>query len=324
MALLAFNLTGAPVALGAGGPPLPTPVILPPSVSPPARGPGYNITAECRPDVAFDPAHGIPGGLTPAHYAAMSAQMGLGIVTLEWTEESEYLTSGLIVPTTGENTSRLRIFDDFLSVNSTGSLGWTLNVSGAGSGVTSSAASDGYPGILRLATGTTAAGRAGLRMQTSAVQYNPAAGKIILEWMANLSNLATAGNDYFAVIGWGDITGSGFGTDGVFFRYDFPSTNWFAVSRVGAVQTNATDTGQLVATGWRKFRIELDPGGARFYIGPPGAAPTLVAIIPVADLPSGALNLFGPQVLIRKQSGAGNRSLYIDYCLIDLNLEGVR
>jgi len=325
MALLAFNLTGAPLVLGTGGPPLPVSVILPPSIIPPARGPARNVTSECQPNLIVDPAHGVVGGLTDAHYAALSAQLSAGLVDFEWTNEAEYLTSSLVVLEPGTvSGSRLRIFDDFLNTDALGALGWTPLTSGAGSAVAPFPATAGYPGILRLVTGTTAAGRAGLRMQPTSVMFNPITGKISIEWMASLNVLATAGQDYFINIGWSDNTTGTQGTDGIYFRYDFPTTNWFAVSRVAGVTAAAVNTGNLVTTGWRKYHIDLDPTGARFYMGPPGIMPAQVASIPVGSLPSGPLRLFGPHAIIRKQTGILSRALFVDYCLIDLDLQGVR
>lgn len=89
MALMAFNLTGAPVALAAGG------VTLPASASPPSRSAGYNVTSELHPNAAVDPARGIAGGLDAADFTALQAQVAGGSVVYEWTGDEEYLTGAL-------------------------------------------------------------------------------------------------------------------------------------------------------------------------------------------------------------------------------------
>lgn len=97
MALLAYNLTGSPVALAAGTPT----VTLPASSNPPNRGPAVDVTSELRPNAAVDPTNGITGGVDAAGYAALQAQAAS--VQFEWTRDAEYLTTGLTVggPTAG-------------------------------------------------------------------------------------------------------------------------------------------------------------------------------------------------------------------------------
>ena len=95
MALLAYNLTAAPVTLAAGNPAR----VLPASLAPPARGEPFNVTGELHPDLTVDPAHGRVGGLDGAAYAALQVQVTAGSIAFEWTEPSaEYLTTGLTIP----------------------------------------------------------------------------------------------------------------------------------------------------------------------------------------------------------------------------------
>src|SRR3990172_3642792 len=72
MALLCYNLTGAPVVLVAGNPP----PVIPASSAPPSRGPAFNVTSELR-------------GLTGPQYAALEAQRS-GTLVYEWTNDPEY------------------------------------------------------------------------------------------------------------------------------------------------------------------------------------------------------------------------------------------
>lgn len=87
MALLAYNLTGAPLALAAGSPVR----TLPASPNPPSRGPAVNVTTELRPDTAVDPTNGVAGGVSAAGYVALQAQS----VAFEWTSDPEYLVGAL-------------------------------------------------------------------------------------------------------------------------------------------------------------------------------------------------------------------------------------
>ena len=90
MPLYAYNLTGSPKKLAASRTTIPT---LPPSKSPPHRGPAYDVTSELRPNLTVDPANGIAGGLDAANYAALKAQADDGDTAIEWTADPEYLTA---------------------------------------------------------------------------------------------------------------------------------------------------------------------------------------------------------------------------------------
>lgn len=81
MALFAYNLTGTPVLLADGDPPR----LLPPSASPPDRGPPVNVTSEMR-------------ALTPARWAPVIAQVTAGTITFNWSGIPEYITDGVIFP----------------------------------------------------------------------------------------------------------------------------------------------------------------------------------------------------------------------------------
>ena len=88
MSLLCFNTTGAPITM------LVTGVVIPLSPSPANRGPAVNVTSEMRPNLTVDPARGKTGGLTGANFVTISGQAGLAF---EWTQDVEYLTTGLTV-----------------------------------------------------------------------------------------------------------------------------------------------------------------------------------------------------------------------------------
>ncbi len=77
--LLAFNLTGAPIALAAGNDPL----SLPASLAPPARGEGANATSELK-------------NLSGPDYLLLQAQQDADEVEFEWDGEPEYATPGLL------------------------------------------------------------------------------------------------------------------------------------------------------------------------------------------------------------------------------------
>ncbi len=88
MALLAYNRSGAPIALAESN----TPLILPESASPPARGPAVNVTYELR-------------GLTAEQYTDLVAQATEEGIDYVWTGPPEFDTGDLfpIAPSTGSS-----------------------------------------------------------------------------------------------------------------------------------------------------------------------------------------------------------------------------
>lgn len=142
MSLLVYNLTGAPVTLAAG---IPTPPVLDASTSPPARGTAFNVTAELRPNLTVDPAHGKTGGLTGANYIALQAQVTAGTIAFQWTEGApEYLTTGLTIAGTAPGahaaTHKTAGGTDVLAIASTTATNnsTTTGIAGTGAGSTHS------------------------------------------------------------------------------------------------------------------------------------------------------------------------------------------
>ncbi len=77
MSLLAYNLTGAPLPLAAGG------LTLPASAAPPARGEAVDATSEL-------------DGLTAQDYTDLQAQVTANAVEFEWSEAAEFAIGTLV------------------------------------------------------------------------------------------------------------------------------------------------------------------------------------------------------------------------------------
>jgi hypothetical protein len=86
--LQVFNTTLSPITMPVTG------VVVPASLSNTKRGPGVNVTSECRPNLTVDPANGVTGGLTAANYTSIAGQAGLEFV---WVGQPKYLTTNLTV-----------------------------------------------------------------------------------------------------------------------------------------------------------------------------------------------------------------------------------
>jgi hypothetical protein len=87
MSFLVFNITGAPITIAG------TTTIVPASPNPPSLSKPYDVTSELRPNLTVDPVNGHVGGLSAANYSTISAQS----LIFKWTDNSEYLTPGLLV-----------------------------------------------------------------------------------------------------------------------------------------------------------------------------------------------------------------------------------
>jgi hypothetical protein len=206
-------------------------------------------------------------------------------------------------------------FDDFTSTVVASSLQWSATANGAGSGVfvDTTLATAANPGIRRLDTGTTAAGR-GLLRQSPTMAYLGMSGESFVEWVVRIPTLSTVGvEDYFVNVGWNNNTTGTQGTQAIAFRYD--DGNWIAYARAGAaVDTSTIDTGIApVAGAWTKLRIETTPAGAFFYIGTSPGTLTLAATMLPAVLPT-TLGLLAPMAIIQKQAGLLSRTMFVDYC----------
>jgi hypothetical protein len=199
--------------------------------------------------------------------------------------------------------------DDFLCGTIGSLLSWISNASGAGAvAVVSNANVDGnHQGIVRFQTGSTAAGRAGLRLATTQSNVG-ATSTMFVEYLAFVEQLSTAAEEFTFYAGYTDATGAGlFVTNAISFVYDraISGVNWRAFAQ-GGIATN-TDTGVPVVVGWTKLRIEIGLGGADFFIG---GVP--VANIPLANLP-GVGAFFGLASVIQKSVGTGQTRVSLDY-----------
>lgn len=101
--LVAFNLTAAELTMAAGN----EPPVLPPSDSPPSRGPGVNVTSELE-------------GLSEAEYLAIQVQIDAGEIEIEWDGYPNYSIAPAEVsnPYTGAAAASIETASGEVSVSS--------------------------------------------------------------------------------------------------------------------------------------------------------------------------------------------------------------
>jgi hypothetical protein len=210
-------------------------------------------------------------------------------------------------------------FDDFLTINGTviGN-GWTAATSGAGSAVTVGSGVPGNvmltgarQGILSLASGTTAAGRASARQALGYSNLAATGGNSRLEWLTAMADpLATVAEDYTYFCGYSDsIGGAGFGTQAVLFAHirAVSATNWIARIIVGGVPTDIITAVPISAAGtFDKLLIDISPViGIRFFVN--GVLAATQATMPVASV------VYAPITKIEKLAGITTRRVNVDY-----------
>lgn len=162
--------------------------------------------------------------------------------------------------------------------------GITQIASGTGANTSGAASGQGHPGVVNVATGTTATGRCGLgggsvRLGADALTFG-----VVLRPGA----LSTSGQRYTIWAGLNN-SGSGDGAEGVHFRYsdNVNSGNWQAVCRNGGTET-AIDTGVAAAASWTKLGFTVNAAGTsvEFFINGTSVG-TITTNIPTASTTTG-------------------------------------
>lgn len=207
------------------------------------------------------------------------------------------------------------LFDDWIT-DGTGMLRWLGTVVGAGATNTttgSTAVNDAnHPGVLELATGTTATGQSarylgGVATGNATAGFLVGGGAMSQEWLVRIEDLSTAGERFNFDMGfYGAET---LAADAIRFRYsdNLNSGNWTAETISAAAATTATDSGVAVAADtWYKLRIDINAAGTSvtFYVNGVLVATHTTDITAV---------LIAPRARMIKSVGTTSRSGYVDY-----------
>lgn len=206
-----------------------------------------------------------------------------------------------------------QLFDEFVGGTTAMVLGWSQGVLGAGAAVAidSTLVAADTPGVISLATGTTATGRAVQFLGTTPILLPN--GDLQLEWRVRLPILPTALEQFFVNIGLQDnpnTSTDGGATSNLGFRVppSNVSANWQAIARRAGVLTTVTTGVPVVANAWVKLRAEFaTSGGAKFFIND-----VQVATMTPAQLPIGGM---APMIKIVKSVGTTSRLVFADYAL---------
>jgi len=221
------------------------------------------------------------------------------------------------------------ISEDFISISGVGSTGWTVAPTGASAGVFAVVPPAGdliHPGVVRVATGTTATGRVALSRGASRMRL-PAGvplGRLTVEALVRVPTLPTALENYLAFVGLADSTVLATGAAEIGWRLDL-SGAWTAILRIGGVDLVSVPV-PAVAGQWTRLRLDYSSdAGAVWSVASPSpgdATPRATALPAVVDpLASATLT---PAVKVFKSAGAANREIEVDYIYLSQYAPGVR
>ena len=223
-----------------------------------------------------------------------------------WAIRSEY----------ADPTSKRMLFEEFLSpdTDSPQSLGWKITKSGSGSGESqySPTVNDQDTlGIAQISTGTNSSGRCTYATNLGLYWFgqDDASDYFEITWKIRLPVLSSEVQSYTFYAGFGDATGSGDMTDGVYFQYTRgTSHNWLLKSSKASTRTTVVSS-VPVDTLWHKFRIRINGNGslAEFFIDD-----VLVGSI-TTNIPNTVSNLVGILTKIEKTAGTTEIVALLDY-----------
>lgn len=215
--------------------------------------------------------NGSPEGVIAAPVGSHYIRLDGGPGSKFYTKESGVGDTGWVpMANTGSSPTRFTYFTDFYTV----AADQVCSSQVAGTGAANAAGAwqfAGNPigsGFIRVALGTTAAGRAAW-FSTAPTTLYPRAGACRYRLRGGLMNLSDATNTYTARIGMFDVL-TAEPTHGAYFRYTHSVNGgrWQAVCRASNVET-AVDTGVAAATGGNgtfEIRFSADGNTVTFFI----------------------------------------------------------
>lgn len=199
----------------------------------------------------------------------------------------------------------LIIRDHFITSALTSSYGWTTSASGGTAAilVSNTAQEDGHPGIINIASGTTATGRAALTLGPDTFKFG--SGIWTLKVRFKLDTISDGTETYVNRIGFGD-TPTADNADGAYFETS--NTNWFRCTAAASSRTK-TDTGVACSAGWHNGKIVVTPTAVTYYMDGVSLGTN------TTNIPTNAVGLvFG----IFKSVGTTSRFLYIDAVQVEM------
>jgi len=229
----------------------------------------------------------------------------------------------IYVPADGRNLKTWWDFEDFIENTTATTMGiWTSSYTGTGASVTDVAVEDiKRIGKLRLDSGTTTTGRAGIFLaRVSYSKFLFGAGIYTLEADIYIPTLSDGTDTYTLRFGFGD--GSGTPTDGAYFRYTDTGTtpNWYRCT-VSNTTLTATDTAVAVVAGaWIRLKVVVNADGTsvEYFINGTSVGSN------TTNIPTGTGRETTGLCNLVKSAGTTARTVDIDWTWIHIDLSTSR
>lgn len=216
----------------------------------------------------------------------------------------------------GQNgTNVLTLFDDFIATpTSTGNIFQTTTSGGNATSI--DVTESGQQGILRLSTGTSAAGRAHVGTYNNALTAG--GGEWGVTFRIDSINVLCDNTERYAIlIGFFDTYTGVDQFDGIYFLYDSIGTTagsassdkWQTVTFSNGLTSSFVTTSKTVDTGDHTFGIYVNSDGTSVDFSIDGES----VRTETTGIPAGRGRTFGFGAMIVKSAGSTARQVYLDY-----------
>ncbi len=238
----------------------------------------------------------------------------------DWFDQSVKTTAsptfaGTTLASAGRNLKTWWNFEDFNSGTS-GTGSWRLSISGTNAFVYTELPTTLRPGVLKLQTGTTTTGRAGIVSSSGYGEFLFGAGVYTIESEIYITTLSDGTDTYGLRFGFGDDATADF-TDGAYFEYlSTTSANWYMCTANNSTRTKTDTSTAVVAGAWLKLKIVVNAAGtsAEYFINGVSAGTVTTNIPTTTGRETSAM------YSIIKSAGTTNRIFLIDWVWLHIDL----
>lgn len=206
-------------------------------------------------------------------------------------------------------------FDDFVCGDGKSALGWGLSTANSGTITMPATLDNGHSGIVALNTnaGTAAQACISLFNSSSVVPILLGGGRIICDFLINISALGDGTDGYSLYIGLGNVS-SGEPTNGCYFYYYYSvnAGKWVLKAADNSTRTTANSNDAVAAATWTKLRIDVnaDATSVAYYVNGVQCANSPIT----TNIPTAAGRAVSPMIQMKKGNGTNNRTCYADLC----------
>lgn len=214
-------------------------------------------------------------------------------------------------------TSRILMYDDFITTAVTSVHGWAATVSGTGAscqaGTYGTNATNKALGVWQCDTGTVATGRGAMNLGTATIV--PGQGSMVFMFRVAVEALSTSTEEYNLKVGLFDQTGTGDAVDGIYFDYDRAlAGDFWRIAAAGTSTRTKVTSATAVNTNYIWLMAVTNPAWTSVdYFAKANASTTWTDLgnISDANVPT-ATEMVAPIMKLEKTVGTTQRNADID------------